>query len=370
MRNRHPLANIETQSWELFVTLLLVGVVTSSVFWLLPWMLPDQAWAANALPDVPAQRETAQLTYAPEVPPPIERNYPVIVEVHIEASKQIMSLDGDNYYEFWTFNKHVPGPFIRARVGDTLEIHFTNNDTTGMRHTIDFHAATGPGGGAGALTAGSGETKIIRAKLMYPGLFVYHCAVPPVPDHIANGMYGLVLVEPAGGLDKVDREFYLMQSEFYTSDPEDAKKLENPGVGAENAKLLEYVREDGVDENPRYIVFNGKVGSLIDEPLQAETDDRVRFYFGNIGPNLVSSFHVIGAIFDKVYREAGLIGPASRGIQSTMVPAGGATIVEFDVKVPGNFILVDHAIFRIEKGAAGILSVTGDPRPDIFESVK
>lgn len=334
------------------------------------WTFPNPAWAADLSGDLPTERETAQLTYAPEVPPPIERNYPVIVEVYIEASRKIMSLDGDNHYEFWTFNGHVPGPFIRTRVGDTLEIHFTNKDETGMRHTIDFHAATGPGGGAGALTANFGETKIIRARLMYPGLFVFHCAVAPVPDHIANGMYGVVLVEPEGGLSKVDREFYLMQSEFYTSDPKDAKKLESAGSEFPNAKLLEYDREEGLNEHPRYIVFNGKVGSLVAEPLQAETGDRVRFYFGNIGPNLISSFHVIGVIFDKVYREAGLIGPPASGIQSTLVPAGGATIVEFDVKVPGKFILVDHAIFRIEKGAAGLLSVTGEPRTDIFDVVE
>lgn len=349
---------------------IVLGMFVSVALWLFPI-----ATGSGDVPDpLPSHREKAQLTYAPEVPAPIERNHPAIVEVHIEATRKLMELDGNNYYEFWTFNGHVPGPFVRTRVGDTMEIHFTNKDETGMRHTIDFHASTGPGGGAGALTAGYGETKILRLKLLYPGLYVYHCAVAPVPDHIANGMYGVVLVEPAGGFEKVDHEYYVMQSEFYTSAPEDAKALPadaTSGGGTEEPKLLlEYVREDGLREDPRYVVFNGRKGSLVNEPLKAKTGESVRFFFGNIGPNLISSFHLIGEIFDKVYAEADLVSDPRRGIQSTIVPAGGATVVEALLEVPGQYILVDHSIFRIEKGAVGLLVVEGDPRPDVFDVVE
>lgn len=225
-----------------------------------------------------------------------------------------------------------------------------------MAHNIDFHAVTGPGGGSELLLTELEETKTATFKLLYPGLFIYHCAAAPVPVHIANGMYGLVLVEPEEGLPEVDREFYVMQSEIYGEQASD------------DPKLLEFAYVDGLDEKPRYVVFNGKAEALTENPLQVKTGDRVRVYFGNAGPNLVSSFHIIGNIFDKVYRDGGLISPPERGLQTTLVPPGGATIVEMNAVVPGNYTLVDHSIFRIDKGAVGFLKVSGEPRPDIYAS--
>jgi len=279
------------------------------------------------------------------------------VRIHLDSGVDVMAIDGEHTYQYWTFNDHVPGPFIRARLGDTLEVHVTNSDDSGMPHNVDFHAVTGPGGGATVTTVVQGEERVAWFKLLHPGLYVYHCAAPPVMDHIANGMYGLILVDPAKGLPKVDREFYVFQSELYTKE------------AAEGATLLEFSHEEGDKEHPRFVVFNGKVGSLLgDGALKAKTGERVRIYFGNGGPNLISSFHVIGEIFDAVYREADLLSPPGRSVQTTLVPAGGATVVEFDLEVPGTYTLVDHAIFRIGKGAVGYLQVEGEPRHDIYRS--
>jgi copper-containing nitrite reductase len=306
----------------------------------------------------PAVREMAKLTFAPDVPPPIARRVPATVEVHLTSESKVMSLGNDLDFAFWSFNEHVPGPFIRARVGDTLEIHLLNRDKAQMPHNIDLHAVTGPGGGAVVTTVAPGEEQVAWFKLMRAGLYVYHCAAPPVYDHLANGMYGLILVEPANGLPKVDREFYVLQSELYT------KKAPPP---AEDLEV--YSRDLGLAEEPSFIVFNGRQGALKDDgKLRVKTTDRVRIYFGNAGPNKISSFHVIGTIFDKVYREGDLEDPPSHGIQTTLVPAGGATVVELVPQVPGTYTLVDHAIFRIAKGAVGFLEATGPDRPDIFRS--
>ena len=321
--------------------------------------------------------EEAVLTFAPEVPPPIQRNVPALVKVHLHSSVKIMEIKPGVKYKFWTFNDHVPGPFIRTRVGDTLQIHHTNSDPSGMPHNVDFHAVTGPGGGAPVTTIVKGEERIAWFKMLHPGLFIYHCAAPPVMDHIANGMYGLILVEPEGGLPRVDREFYVLQSEFYKTDSENtqASTEEDDFWGEPVSKeepipgVLEYSHEEGLNEHPTFVVFNGKYGKHIGEgALRAKQDDRIRIFFGNAGPNLISSFHVIGEIFDNVYREADLVSPPGHSIQTTLVPAGGATVVEFSVEVPGTYTLVDHAIFRVEKGAVAYLEVEGEPRHDIYTS--
>ncbi|KAG2386029.1 hypothetical protein C9374_003178 [Naegleria lovaniensis] len=297
----------------------------------------------------------ADLSFAPNVPPPIQRNYPVRLVVNLETTVVLGKLSPQHKYEFWTFNGKVPGPFIRARVGDVMQINYTNKDENGVAHNIDFHGVTGPGGGAELTFAEKDETKTAYFKLLYPGLFVYHCAAGPVPTHVANGMYGLLLVEPENGMPKVDREFYVMQSEFY-GEPSD-----------DDPKILEYSYVDGLDEKPAYVVFNGRDSSLIENPLQARTGERLRIYFGNGGPNLTSSFHVIGAIFDKVYREGDVVSNPARFLQIASVPPGGSTVVEFDAQVPGNFTLMDHAIFRLDKGATGFLKVSGASRPDIYD---
>jgi len=307
--------------------------------------------------------ENAVLTTAPNVPPAIARRTPAVVRVELETKEVVgnlmESIGEPTQYRFWTFNGSTPGPFLRVREGDTLEITLKNPVTSGMAHNIDLHAVTGPGGGAAITLTKPGETRTARFKMLAPGLFVYHCAAPPVTDHIANGMYGLILVEPKEGLPKVDKEFYVMQSEFYTKEE----------LGFEG--LATYDPKKASAEDPTYIVFNGKHGSLMEEgALQAKVGERVRIYFGNAGPNKTSSFHIIGTIFDKVYREGAIGAEPARNVQTTVVPPGGAAIVEFDLKVPGNYTLVDHAIFRLEKGAAGLLHAEGPEAPEIYETVK
>ncbi len=308
--------------------------------------------ARAALPHI-----KAELAFAPDVPPPITRKEPAIVEVDLTATHKMMLINTTQAYGFWTFNGHVPGPFIRARVNDWLEVHVSNTDTSGMPHNVDFHAATGPGGGANLLTVAPGQQHTAWLRLLHPGLFMYHCAVPPMIDHIANGMYGLILVEPARGMPPVDREFYVMQSEFYTKDtPADAK-------------VLEYSHERALDERPRFVVFNGNAGALrFQDALHARTGERVRIYFGNAGPDLISSFHIIGTVMDKVYRDGSLSDLPARGLQTTLVTPGAAAVVEFTPIMPGVYTFLDHSAAHSEKGAMGDLDVSGPARADVYRS--
>ena len=299
----------------------------------------------------------APLTFAPEVPPPVNRNYPARVMVRLEATEYQGELSKGVTYDFWGYNGHVPGPFVRVREGDTIEFHFKNSTSSKNSHTVDFHAMTGPCGAACILMTEPGKETVVQAKALNPGLFVYHCAAPPIPVHISNGLYGLILVEPQKGLPKVDREYYVMQSEFYTE-------------GAAGTKgLVPFSSQKGMEENPTYVVFNGKVGALMgDYKLQAKTGETVRLFVGNIGPNLASSFHVIGEVFDRVYREGSLSEPG-HNIQTTLIPSGSSSVVEFKVDVPGDFTLVDHSIFRINKGAMGQLHVEGPENPEILSKI-
>lgn len=292
-------------------------------------------------------QEIAQLSHAPNVPPPITRDHPTKVIVNLETKEVTQRLADGVDYTFWTFGGQVPGKFIRVREGDLVEFNLSNHPDSKMPHNIDLHAVTGPGGGATSSLTAPGHTSKFSFTAAIPGLFVYHCATAPVGMHIANGMYGLILVEPEAGLPKVDKEYYIMQSEFYTK-------------GAYgDAGLQPFSMEKALAENPDYVVFNGSVGAMTgDNAITAEKGETVRLFVGNGGPNLVSSFHVIGEIFDKAFTEGGLI--ANNNVQTTMVPAGGSTIVEFGVDVPGTFILVDHSIFRaFNKGALGMMNVTG-----------
>lgn len=303
-------------------------------------------------------QETAILTDAPNVPPAITRDHATKVIVNLEVIEKKMRLADGVEYTMWTFGGSVPGKFIRVREGDLVEMHLTSSASNTMPHNIDIHAVTGPGGGAKTSLTMPGGESIFTFTAMNPGLFVYHCATSPVPMHMANGMYGMILVEPKEGLAKVDREFYVMQSEFYTK-------------GAFGAKgLQELDMQKGIDEKPTYVVFNGSTDALTgDKALKAKAGDRVRIFVGDAGPNLTSSFHVIGEIFDNVYEEGGTV--AQHNVQTTLIPAGGASIVEFGVENPGDLILVDHSIFRaFNKGTLGMIKVEGKQNSKVFAAVK
>ncbi|HEX7110804.1 MAG TPA: multicopper oxidase domain-containing protein, partial [Mizugakiibacter sp.] len=232
----------------------------------------------------------AVLTSPPNVPPPITRNTAARVIVELEVKEVRKEIADGVFYDFWTFGGTVPGSFIRVREGDTVELHLKNPVGSHMPHNIDLHAVTGPGGGAEPTLTSPGHERVFTFKALRAGLYVYHCATTPVGMHIANGMYGLIQVDPPEGLPKVDREYYVMQGDFYTTG-----KYHEQGLQA-------FDLEKAIDERPTYVLFNGREGALTGEnALHAKVGETVRLFVGNGGPNLVSSFHVIGAIFDKVW---------------------------------------------------------------------
>ncbi|HSR20787.1 MAG TPA: copper-containing nitrite reductase [Anaerolineales bacterium] len=290
-----------------------------------------------------------------DLPGPLGGRGPENVRLDLTTTEVVGQLADGTTFTYWTFNDLVPGPFFRVRVGDTVEVHLKNSATSTMPHSVDFHAVTGPGGGAVFTSSAPGQETSFSFMPLNPGLYVYHCATPMVALHIANGMYGLILVEPEGGLAPVDREFYVMQGEIYTTG--------NFGdQGAQTADVQKLL-----DERPDYYVVNGAVNALTTQhPLKANVGETVRIYFGVGGPNQTSAFHVIGEIFDRVFNLASLTAPPLTDVQTVLVPPGGAAVVEFGVEVPGRYILVDHALSRLQRGLAGYLLVEGPEAPEIF----
>ncbi|MCB9810832.1 MAG: nitrite reductase, copper-containing [Candidatus Nomurabacteria bacterium] len=288
------------------------------------------------------------------VPPPIDRDWSETVKVSLVTQEVISEVADEVYFNYWTFNKQVPGPMLRVREGDTVEMTITNHESSLHGHNIDLHAVTGPGGGATLSFVEPGETKQFSWKALNPGLYIYHCASPNVSTHNSHGQYGLILVEPKEGLPPVDKEFYLVQGELYTKGA-----LGKKGLTVFDSEAL-------LDGNPNYVTFNGRIEKDGEPRMKVKTGEKVRIYVGNGGVNLISSFHPIGEIFDLVYAEGGIGALPLQNIQTTAVLPGGASIVEFTAEVPGNIILVDHALARMNKGAWAIIKVEGDPRPDIF----
>ncbi|MDD4972894.1 MAG: copper-containing nitrite reductase [Bacteriovorax sp.] len=304
--------------------------------------------------DLPVEK--AVLTDAPMVPPVITRDHAATVQVELEVIEKIGKLADGVDYTFWTFGGSVPGKFIRVRHGDSVEFTLKNNGKNKLPHNIDLHAVSGPGGGAAVTATAPGQKSKFIFKALNPGLYVYHCATAPVGMHIANGMYGLIYVQPEVALSKVDHEYYVFQSDFYTKGKNGEKGLQ------------QFSQEKAVDEKPTYVVFNGSQGSLVgDNALKAKVGETVRFFIGNGGPNLISSFHVIGEIFDKVYTEGG--SKFQDNVQTTLIPSGGSTIVEFKLNTVGTYLLVDHSIFRtFHKGTLGMLKVEGVADTTVFKS--
>ncbi len=293
-----------------------------------------------------------------DLPPPIGKRAPQTVRVDLTTVELEGRLAEGTTFGYWTFNGKVPGPFLRVRVGDTVDVRLKNSSDSAMVHSVDFHAATGPGGGAASTQTNPGEETRVKFKALTPGLFVYHCATPMVAHHIANGMYGMILVEPEEGLPPVDREFYVMQGEIYTE----------TAFGTHGSQ--EFDVQKLLNERPEYFVFNGSVGALSKlHPMQAKVGETIRIFFGVGGPNFISSFHMIGEVFDKVYNFGGVLSEPLKGIQTVTVPPGGAVITELKLEVPGNYIMVDHALSRLERGLVGILHVEGPANPEIYDGM-
>jgi nitrite reductase (NO-forming) len=291
-----------------------------------------------------------------DVPEPVGDREPQTTRVDLTTQEVVGQLADGTTYSYFTFNGTVPGPMLRVRVGDTVELHLANDAGSQFSHSIDLHAVTGPGGGHLFTETAPGEESVFTFQALAPGLYVYHCATPSVPYHITNGMYGLILVEPEGGLPPVDREYYVMQGELYTEQP-----FGEIGATTFSAEKMSH-------EQPEYYIFNGAAGALTleDNVLRANVGETVRIFFGVGGPNKTSSFHVIGEIFDRAYSFASLTSEPITDVQTVTVPPGGAWVVELTADVPGTYILVDHALSRTERGLAGYLVVEGEEQPHIF----
>lgn len=292
-----------------------------------------------------------------DVPPPITRNHSETVEVYLETKEVIAEVAEDVYFNYWTYNAQVPGPMLRVREGDTVNVTIKNHESSLHSHNVDLHSVTGPGGGATLSNVSPGETKGFSWKALQPGLYVYHCATANVSTHNSHGQYGLILVEPAEGMSKVDKEFYVMQGELYTKGRTGKKGL------------TIFDAQDLVDGHPDYVTFNGRIEENGSPRMKAKVGDKIRIFVGNGGVNLISSFHPIGEIFDLVYDEGGIGAAPLQNIQTTAVLPGGASIVEFTVDVPGDIVLVDHALARMNKGAWAIIEVEGDEQPDIYAPI-
>ena len=301
----------------------------------------------------------ANLTALPQpaVAPPVGDRGPQLVKYELTAKEVTGKLDDGVAFTYWTFDGTVPGPMLRVREGDTVQLTLHNAPGTLVAHSIDLHAVSGPGGGATVSQVSPGHTAVFQFLAEHPGVYMYHCATPPAAMHIAMGMFGLIVVEPAGGLPAVDHEYYVMQSEFYLEG-----ERAQPGLHAMSTDKM-------LDENPDYVVFNGSLGSLTGaNALQAKTGETVRIFFGDAGPDLTSSFHVIGQVMSQVAVEGGSL--MNTDVQTTVVPPGGATTIELKPDVPGDYMFVDHALSRAIKGAAGMIHVTGPDNPDVFETIQ
>lgn len=300
------------------------------------------------------QTDVPNVVYDPaDVPPPITRTEPTTVQVTLTTHEVTAELADGTTFDFWTFDHTVPGPMIRVMVGDTVELTLVNPPESASGHNIDLHAVNGPGGGAAVTNVMPGESKTFTFKALNPGIFVYHCAFPPAQHHIAQGMYGAILVEPVGGLPPVDREFYIMQGDWYT-------------IGRYGSQGHQsFSGEKALAETPDYFTFNGHVNGLTTiHPLEAEVGETVRVFFGVGGPNIGSNFHIIGEVFDRVWK--GSDDTPSANAESWYVTPGSVSAFEMHLDVPGEYVLVDHALYRTQKGALGLMHVTGEWDTEIF----
>jgi nitrite reductase (NO-forming) len=333
-----------------------------------PHTMPD-----NAAPKIGSDEIARN---ADDLPPPISRKQEQVVRVDLYTDELVAEMMPEVTYQYWTYNGKVPGPFIRAREGDTVEIHLRHGKAGSEHsahsehsaaqhaaaghsaHSIDLHAVIGEGGGAPLMQVGQGEEKAFRFKAMRAGIYVYHCASPHVPSHIANGMYGMILVEPTDGLAKVDREFYVMQGDFYTRG-----KYGDKGFQA-------FAKDKLLAEHPEYFLFNGRVNSLSGErALKAKVGEKIRLFVG-VGSHIASNFHIIGTVFDKLYKDGAITSPPLKNVQTTTIAAGSAVMIEFTTEVPGKYLLVDHNLTRaIDKGALAELIIEGEPRPELYSPV-
>jgi nitrite reductase (NO-forming) len=289
-----------------------------------------------------------------DVPPPVDWDEPREHEISMETVEATAEITPGTTFDYMTFDGQVPGPMVRVRRGDRIRFQLTNPEDSNQPHNMDFHAAYGPGGGAEDTTITPGETAEIEFKAMYPGVHIYHCAVPDFDHHISAGMFGAILVELEDGLPEVDRELYFGQHEIYTKG----------GRGDDNHHPFDF--EAMNKEEPTFVVFNGVPYGFTEGghgPITVNTDERIRIYFANGGPNLSSSWHAIGNVWTRLYRDGDLVSDPGRFVETTPVPPGSVSAAEIRTPVPGPVRLVDHAASRaLKRGALGVIQVQGEER--------
>jgi nitrite reductase (NO-forming) len=292
------------------------------------------------------------------IPPPITRNTSTTVDIYLHAVEETAEVEPGVSYTYWTYNGTVPGPFFRVRVGDTVTVHFSNDRTSSTNQSVDFQAVTGPGGGAAVTQTPPGGERNFTFLAMTPGLFVYQSGTPNIPTGIANGMFGMILVQPAQGLPAVAHEFYLMESELYLHWP-----IHTPGNQLFNGSAL-------LGDDPTYVVFNGAFDSLTGaHALKVNVNDSIRIFFGEAGPNDFSAFSMVGATFNETYLYGDLTDPPTANLQTVPVPPGSTAMIDLTAVYPGNYSLIDHQLGDVAaKGALATLNVTGPANSSIFHT--
>jgi len=280
-----------------------------------------------------------------------------VKEVRLDTTHKIIEIAPGVKFSAWTFGDQVPGPVVRARVGDRIKFSMTNRSdepapglqvmAAPMMHSMDFHAAmVSPQDKYRSVAPG--QTISFEFTANYPGVFMYHCGTPMVLEHIASGMYGMVIVEPRNGYPtKVDHEYAVVQSEFYTKlDPQKRKVDGQPLYVLDGERVR--------SKAPTYTVFNGRYNGMVENPLPAKPGERVRLFVLNVGPSNTSSFHVVGTIFDRVWME-GNPDNLLRGAQTVLLGSSNAAIVEFVIPEAGSYIMVDHHFANASQGAIGLI---------------
>lgn len=294
-----------------------------------------------------------------DIPPPIKRKKAKTIHVELEAVELVGELEDGTKFHYMTFGGQVPGPMIRVRRGDTVILTLSSAEENMMLHNIDLHAVYGTGGGAEATFVTPGSSETIKFKAMYPGAFIYHCAVPAMDQHISSGMYGIILVEPEEGLSKVDHEFYIGQNEVYIE-----------GEAGESG-MKDFSFEKMQKEQADYVLLNGKKGALTEKgygAMKVKTGETARVFFCNGGPNLYSSFHPIGNVWTKAWRDGAIASQPERFVQTMLVPPGDCAIFEMEFPVPSVVHLVDHSLSRVEyKGMGADIVVEGKENKDIYD---
>ncbi len=316
------------------------------------------AGAGEHMPSITAGRVAADPF---KIPAPIHRREAKTHRVLLEAREVVAEIEPGVRFNYMTFGGQIPGPMIRVRQGDTVELTLKSDKGNHMLHNIDLHAVYATGGGSAYTLVTPGRSKTIRFKAMYPGAFIYHCAVPNLDFHVSSGMFGMIVVEPAGGLPRVDKEIYLGQHEIYT-DKEAGER------GFHNFSIANMTKED-----PTYVLLNGQKDALTEEAfgeIPVRQGERVRVFFVCGGPNLTSSFHAIGNVWHKVWPEGAIANEPLHYIQTQPVPPGSCGIFELELPIGQKITLVDHALSRVvRKGLRAVIDVQGKPNPEIFTPV-